>query len=85
MKVIIAGSRDFYDYNMLKQFCDKVLCNIKNIEIVSGTAGGTDRLGERYAKENGYKLTKFPADWNKYGKPAGYIRNEQMGLIMQMH
>lgn len=39
---------------------------------------GADGLGERYAKENGYKVDAFPADWNKYGLAAGPIRNEQM-------
>lgn len=78
MKVIIAGGRNFNDYNKLKKVCDHLLKNQSNIEIVSGTARGADQLGERYAKETGYKLKKFPADWKKYGKLAGYKRNIQM-------
>lgn len=78
MKVIIAGSRDFNDYNLLCKQCDFLLQNQKEIEIVSGTARGADQLGERYAKERGYKIKQFPADWNKFGKAAGYIRNEEM-------
>jgi len=35
-------------------------------------------LGESYAKENNYKLTIFPANWDKFGKRAGYLRNEEM-------
>ena len=77
MKIIIAGSRDFDDYELLRKYCDYVLQNQVNIEIVSGTARGADQLGERYAKEKGYKITRFPADWSK-GKSAGYIRNEEM-------
>lgn len=77
MKVIIAGGRDFNDYNLLKSKCDLLLKNSTNIEIVSGNANGADKLGERYALENNYKLTKFPADWS-LGKKAGYIRNKQM-------
>jgi hypothetical protein len=77
MKVIIAGSRDFDDYNELCMFCDHVLQNQTDIEIVSGTAKGADQLGERYAIERGYKITRFPADWDK-GRSAGYIRNEEM-------
>jgi len=45
---------------------------------VSGTARGADQLGERYAKERGYFIQRFPADWNAYGKAAGYIRNRKM-------
>ena len=81
-KVIIAGGRDFKNYNKLKNYCDKVLrSKIKEgyeIKIVSGTANGADKLGERYAKERGYEILRFPADWNAYGKRAGYIRNKQM-------
>ena len=46
--------------------------------IISGTARGADRLGERYAKEFGIELSKKPADWDKYSKAAGYIRNTEM-------
>ena len=79
MKVIIAGGRDFKDYNRLKEVCDKILINQNNIEIISGTAGGADTLGERYAQEKGYEVKKFPAKWDEYGKKAGYLRNQEMG------
>ena len=78
MKVIIAGSRNFKNYNLLKLKCDKALSNQTDIEIVSGTAHGADKLGEEYAKEKGYALKQFPADWNAKGKSAGYIRNREM-------
>ncbi|MDD4411986.1 MAG: DUF2493 domain-containing protein [Bacilli bacterium] len=78
-KVIIAGSRDFNNYNLLKEKCDYQLQNIKEeIIIVSGTARGADKLGERYAKEKGYKIDPHPANWDFHGKSAGYIRNEEM-------
>ena len=82
MKVIIAGSRYFNNYELLRQYVDHILQNVsqkESIEIVSGGAKGADELGERYAKERGYKITRFPADWNKYGRAAGPKRNEQMG------
>jgi hypothetical protein len=44
-------------------------------EIVSGGARGVDALGKRYAEENGLLYTEFPAEWDKYGKSAGYKRN----------
>jgi hypothetical protein len=77
MKLIIAGSRDFNDYELLKKETDAFIGNEKP-EIVSGTARGADKLGEQYAKEKGFKLKLMPADWNKFGKSAGYRRNEQM-------
>jgi ABC-type enterochelin transport system substrate-binding protein len=78
MKVIIAGGRNFNDYNKLRESCDNILVNQKDVEIVSGTAAGADTLGERYAQEKGYEVKKFPAQWDLYGKSAGYKRNQQM-------
>lgn len=77
-KLVIAGSRGFQDYELMKQVLTPYLDKID--EIVSGTASGADRLGERFAHEHNIKLTKFPADWDRYGKRAGYIRNEKMAV-----
>lgn len=52
----------------------------ENLEIISGTANGADKLGERFAKEYNLKIKRFPANWDLYGKSAGYKRNEQMAL-----
>jgi len=79
MKLIIAGGRNFTNYKKLCQICDEFLQDQTNIEIVSGAYyKGADKLGEQYAKERGYKITQFPANWNKYGKSAGPKRNQQM-------
>ncbi len=80
-KVIIAGSRNFADYEKLKSACDNILpsqYSEPSITILSGTSLGSDSLGERYAHERGYALQRHPADWKKYGKAAGPIRNRQM-------
>lgn len=78
-KVIIAGSRDFDNYCWLADIADQLLKDETDVEIVSGTARGADSLGEQYALERKYKLTKFPANWDLYGKSAGYRRNVEMG------
>lgn len=78
-KVIIAGGRDFDDYGLLSSHMDKLLANvIDDIEIVCGMSKGADKLGERYAKERGYKTRYFPAEWDLYGRGAGFKRNAQM-------
>lgn len=77
-KVIIAGGRDFSNYQQLKLLVDYYLKNKQDIEIVSGCARGADSLGEAYAKEHNYPIARFPADWDLYGKRAGYLRNQQM-------
>ena len=78
-KVIIAGTRTFQDYSMLEAHTDYMLSRIEDsIEIVSGGARGADELGEQYAKARNYRIKKFPADWEQYGKRAGVIRNAAM-------
>ena len=80
-KLVIAGSREFKDYSLLSETLDKHLKNRarnKAITIISGTAKGADQLGEQYAKEKGYKIEYYPADWERYGNAAGPIRNTQM-------
>jgi hypothetical protein len=76
MRIIIAGGRDFDNFRLLKKKCDYYLkdCKKNDIEIISGTAGGADKLGEKYAEKRGYKLTRFPADWS-IGKYAGIKRD----------
>lgn len=82
--ILIAGTRSFDDYELMKKVCDTafpILSEIGNIVIVSGAASGADRLGERYAYENNYKVLRFPADWKKHGRAAGPIRNAEMAAI----
>lgn len=83
LRIIIAGSRDFNDYKLLKTSIRDILKNISlesigKIKVISGTARGADQLGERFSKQFKLEVVKFPADWNRFGKSAGYIRNEEM-------
>lgn len=80
MKLIIAGKRDFYDYEKLKAEVDKLRKSIEIDEIVSGRCSGADKLGERYAREHNIPVKVFPANWDAYGKSAGPIRNRKMAL-----
>ena len=83
-RVVIAGCRDYNNYYEAKVYIDFCLSNIRkknNIVIVSGCARGADAIGERYAKENGFKVEKYPADWARYGRSAGPRRNKQMAEI----
>ena len=56
----------------------KLLKNKTDIVIISGAARGADTLGEKYAKERGYEIESHPANWDLYGKSAGYKRNVEM-------
>lgn len=85
LRVIIAGGRDFDDFPLLMNKCIGIIAEettkddlSEKIRIVSGMARGADRLGEQYAKIAHYDITRFPADWDTYGKSAGYRRNAEM-------
>ena len=76
MKVIIAGSRTISSIACIVNAVDQSGFDIT--EVVSGMARGVDSLAIDFANLNIIPVHKFPADWNKYGKSAGYIRNQQM-------
>ena len=78
MKLIVAGGRELVDYELVKKTITIVQNKIGKFELVCGEARGADNLGKRYALENGLIIHSFPADWDKYKKSAGYIRNKQM-------
>lgn len=80
-KLIVAGGREFNDYDRLAQEITRLADNeLKEyaVSIVSGMARGADLLAYHFARNNGVKVYEFPADWNTHGKRAGYLRNEQM-------
>lgn len=78
-RLIIAGGRDFDNYEALKKSVDYLLSHVNDeIVVVCGMAKGADTLGERYAKEHNYKVLYFPADWDRLGRRAGIVRNEEM-------
>lgn len=83
LSLVVAGTRTFNNYELLKRkiteiFLNKYTAEGKTLEIVSGGARGADNLGEQFAHEHKLPLRIFPADWNKYGKSAGMLRNQQM-------
>lgn len=94
MKVIIAGGRDYADFERMSKVCTRLLIGAGVKEFVSGEAPGADQLGERFARESKIAITPFPAAWDDiegrpveeigekggrhYWKLAGYARNEQM-------
>ena len=79
-KVIIAGGRDFVDSLYLHKTLDKLLSgkHYDEVIILSGRARGADTLGENYGVIKGIRVDGYPANWEKYGKTAGYRRNLEM-------
>ncbi len=90
LRVLIAGSRYFNDYNYLEEVVDDILCEnyiynnrFDRIEIISGCYKGADQLGIKYAINRNYQLKRIPADWDSYGKKAGPIRNAEMARYLK--
>lgn len=76
MKLAIIGSRTFDNYDLLKNILEPYKSEISLI--ISGGAKGADKLGEKWAEENNIKTLIFLADWEQYGKKAGFIRNHDI-------
>lgn len=76
MRVIVAGSRSIVDYLIVEQAIKDSGFTIT--ELISGCAKGVDTLGEYYAQLRDIPIKKFPADWQRHGRKAGYIRNMEM-------
>ena len=78
-RLIVAGGRDFFKFKSVETEIDKIREHRHpNIIIVTGMARGADLMGLRYAQERGLVYERYPADWARYGKRAGFIRNKAM-------
>jgi predicted Rossmann-fold nucleotide-binding protein len=78
MKVLICGGRDFTDYKYMKRVMDDLIKKRNPSMIIHGGARGADTLAGDYATKKQIITLIMPAEWNKYGKPAGMKRNRDM-------
>ncbi len=78
LRILICGGRKFHDYNRIKQALADLGGREKIETIIHGGANGADILGGNAAWELGIPSQSVPADWNKYGRAAGPIRNQKM-------
>lgn len=82
MKIAVVGSREFKDEQLILDILSSEL--IPGDTLVSGGARGVDTFAEEslIAINKGYcpsgQISKqiFKPDWDKYGKRAGFLRNE---------
>lgn len=83
IRIIVAGSRDFDDYSLLKLTLKEYIngldiADLSQVVIISGAARGADTLGEYFAYDYQIAVRKFPAKWDEIGKRAGWVRNAEM-------
>ena len=81
-RVIIAGCRSYEcndeNYADAEKYLDECFSRRKPTAILCGEARGADQIGKRYAKSHGIEVKSYPADWKKYGRSAGMLRNKEM-------
>ncbi len=76
LRVVVAGSRDIVDKKLVFRLLDNSKFDI--YQVVCGCAKGIDSLGREWAIKNRIRVKEFPAEWEKYGKRAGMLRNKEM-------
>ena len=76
MIVLVCGGRTFHDRQLLFNILDNL--EIKPTLIVHGAANGADILSGDWAKKRNIPVKEYPAEWSKYGKSAGLVRNTSM-------
>ena len=80
-RVVVAGCRYYTDYPAAKAFIEQAIFDLREqheLIFLSGNCTGADKLGERFAAENGFAVEYYPAEWETFGKSAGPIRNRKM-------
>lgn len=76
MRVLVCGSRDWTDYEAIRREIMTLPASLNLV--IHGNAVGADRAAGRAASLSGIEVASYPADWKKYGRAAGPIRNQQM-------
>jgi len=78
MRVIVCGGRNFDDFYSLAMALNTIHLITPITEVIEGGAKGADLLANVWATFKGIKVTTVRAEWEKYGKKAGMVRNAQM-------
>jgi hypothetical protein len=78
MRVLVTGGRDFKDRDRLYAVLDRLHKTYRFDELVEGGARGADTLAREWAHSRGVDVITFWANWTKYMKGAGPVRNEKM-------
>lgn len=80
-KLLVSGSRTITDRSKVFQALDFMISEMlmgEEVTIIEGGAKGVDTLAKAFAIEHKIPYEEHPADWDKNGRAAGYIRNVEM-------
>ena len=78
MRVLVCGGRDYVNAREAFTLLDRIHAIEPITCIIQGEARGADSLAKTWAMNRGIACDSYPANWNKFGKRAGHIRNTQM-------
>jgi hypothetical protein len=78
VRVLVCGSRDWTDEATIADELAEFAHEPERVEVIHGAARGADMMAARVASVYGYDVRGFPADWDRYGKRAGFLRNIEM-------
>ncbi len=90
MKILVCGDRNWTDYDAVYAALDALDAEAGPVTVISGMARGADTHAANWAAATGRSLLPFPADWKRYGRGAGPVRNQQMldegpDLVLAFH
>lgn len=80
LRVLVTGSRSWDDEETIRKALVEVIGsrNPASVQVLHGDARGADRIAAQVATELGCRVRSYPADWDRHGRQAGYIRNVAM-------
>ena len=77
-RILVCGGRDYKDQERVFKVLDKALEAFKELHIIEGGAPGADTCAKNWSLSRGITFDEYPAEWERFGKRAGYIRNAMM-------
>lgn len=81
-KLLVCGSRTITNsawiFSEIEKYLAESNLHYSSISIIEGGARGVDKIAKQFADDKNIPVIEMPADWDSYGKAAGFIRNEQM-------
>lgn len=77
--IMVTGSRFYTDVQFVHNVLDRYSKDhLPDVHLIEGGAGGADRIARKWAIRNNVTFTTFQAEWDKYGRLAGPLRNQRM-------
>lgn len=78
MRIVVSGSRDYPNKEQVLDWLERNVSPFTNDTVVVGGARGVDRWAQTWAEDSGIPVDVYPAEWDRLGKVAGYVRNVEM-------